>query len=194
MWFKLYNILFMRLLIKKLYDLSTLPSCIMRTYCWFIFIELLNYILGVLCYIPFNWPLNVFRLDYIDALWCINCWIPAPQTPYTSFLKGFFHQAESERQTHKMKQNYCQTLTVCRNIDRFITDSRVLSTLQFIEANRGELSGKLPVLFTNQQATLFASHPNCFWVIWHISTLLCYFSGSDFEYWSFPTVQDLYKH
>lgn len=91
----------------------------------------------------------------------------------------------------KMMAFDCQTLTEQRNIDRWITDSRVLSTLQFIEANRGGLSGKLPTLFTNQQAALFASYPNCFWVIWHISTLLCYIWRYDFEFWKSPVVEDL---
>lgn len=90
-----------------------------------------------------------------------------------------------------MMSFYCWIPTEQRNIDIWITDSRVLSTLQFIEANRGELSGKLPTLFTNQQAALFASYPNCFWVIWHISSLLCYIWRYDFEFWKSPVVKDL---
>lgn len=82
--------------------------------------------------------------------------------------------ASCKRKVDTMKPVFCQTLTEQRNTDRWITDSRVLSTLQFIEANRGELSSKLPTLFTSQQASLLASSPNCFWVICYISALLCY--------------------
>lgn len=98
---------------------------------------------------------------------------PPPQPPKSADFFYIF-PASCKRETDKMKPFSCQTLTEQRNIDRWITDSWVLSTLQFIEAKRGELSGKLPTLFTNQPAALFASYPNCFWVIWHISTSLCY--------------------
>lgn len=116
---------------------------------------------------------------------------PSPKIAYP-ILYAFWPQ-RSKNQTQIRWQSYCQTLTVQRNTDRWITDSRILSTLQFIEANRSELSGKLPTLFTNQQAARLASYPNCFWAIWHISTLLCYFLWNDFEFWSFPVVQDMSK-
>lgn len=96
--------------------------------------------------------------------------MPSPK----SFCFSHIFPASCRRKIDKMKSVYCQTLTEQRNIDRWITDSTVLSNLQFVEANTGELSGKLPTLFTKQQAALLASYPNCFWVICHISTLLCY--------------------
>lgn len=110
---------------------------------------------------------------------CIGCSFCPLQSLSLSLISSL--PAAGERD--KMKSVYCQPLTEQRNIDRWITDSRVLSTLQFIEANTGELSGKLPTLFTKQQAALLASYPNCFWVICHISTLLCYIKGmtSSFE-------------
>lgn len=114
-------------------------------------------------------PFSPSRLRRCSSLHA-NC--KCPLSPKSADFFYIF-PASCKRKTDKMKPFYCQTLTEQRNIDRWITDSRVLSTLQFIEANRGELSGKLPTLFTNQQAALFASYPNCFWVIWHISALLC---------------------
>lgn len=92
-------------------------------------------------------------------------------------LQSLSVSASYRRKIDKMKSVYCQTLTEQRNTDRWITDSRVLSTLQFIEANTGGLSGKLPTLFTKQHAALLASYANCFWVICYISTLLCYIKG-----------------
>lgn len=117
-----------------------------------------------------NILLHVYRLQQL---------LPPPK----SFCFSHIFPASCRRKIDKMKSVYCKPLTEQRNIDRWITDSRVLSTLQFIEANTGELSGKLPTLFTKQQAALLASYPNCFWVICHISTLLCYIKGmtSSFE-------------
>lgn len=116
--------------------------------------------------------------------------VVAPASPKSVCLSHIF-SASCRRKTDKVKPVYCQTLTEQRNSDRQITDSRVLSTLQFIEANTGELSGKLPTLFTNQQAALLASYPNCFWVICHISTLLCYIQRYDFGFWKSPVEKGL---